>query len=204
MTSYRGLPACTCLAEWLPAYEHELQRRGILSGPLPIFQLIGGYAASAGTHSQGGAFDTGATSDRALWVARQMGADATWRRTPAQGFALHAHGVLTDCPHNTPARYQIDAVRAGYNGLGRGGFGGKDDGPQPLSGRTWREGIQWAKEQENPDMALLADLDAARKKHGASRLKAVRVILRAVKDSAGPVRRARIRAALLALKEIGS
>lgn len=204
MTTYRGLPACTCLAEWLPAYEHELQRRGILAGWLKIYQLIGGYEASAGTHSQGGAFDIDATSDKALWVARQMGADATWARTPAQGFTLHTHGVLTGCPHNSPARYQIDAVRAGYNGLGRGGFGGKDDGPRPLSGRTWREGIQWAKEQENPDMALLADLDAARKKHDATRIKAVRVLLRAVKENAGPIRRSRVRAALVALKGINA
>lgn len=205
MTSYRGLPACECLAAWLPAYERELQRRGVLIGPLRIYQLIGGAEASAGTHSQGGAFDiSDLTSPLDVWVARQMGADATWARTPAQGFTAHLHGVLTGCPHNSPARYQIDAVRAGYNGLGRGGFGGRDDGPRPLSGRTWREGIQWAKEQENPNMALLADLDAARKKHGASRIKAARVLLRAVKETAGPVRRTRIRAALLALKEIGS
>lgn len=57
---------------------------------------------------------------------------------------------------------------------------------------------------EDPDMQLLADLDAARKKNGATRLKAVRVLLRAVKENAGPVRRARIRAALVALRGIGT
>lgn len=204
MTTYRGLPACECLAEWLPAYEHELQRRGVLAGWLKIYQLIGGAEASAGTHSQGGAFDiSDLVGETDVWVARQMGADATWARTSAQGFTPHLHGVLTGCPHNAPARYQIDAVRAGYNGLGRGGFGGKDDGPRPLSGRTWREGIRWAKEQENPDMGLLADLDIARKKHDATRIKAVRVLLRAVKENAGPIRRSRIRAALIALRGIG-
>jgi hypothetical protein len=56
--------------------------------------------------------------------------------------------------------------------------------------------------RETADMALLADLDAARRKHDASRLKAVRVLLRAVRDAAvnRPIRAARIRAALAAVK----
>jgi hypothetical protein len=52
----------------------------------------------------------------------------------------------------------------------------------------------------SPDMALLADLDAARKKHDATRLDAVRVLLRAVRDKAGPIRASRISTALAALK----
>lgn len=152
MTSYivdfRGFPACPCLAAWLPVYEAELQRRDQLVGPLPIYQLIGNYSASGGTHSEGGAFDiTDLIGDRDTWLARQMGADATWARTPAQGFTAHQHGVLRGCPHNGPARYQIDAVDDGFNGLGSGGRGYRDDGPRPLSGRTWREGIEWAREQ---------------------------------------------------------
>lgn len=50
------------------------------------------------------------------------------------------------------------------------------------------------------DMALLADLDAARRKHDATRLRAARVLLRAVRDKAGPIRAARIRTALAAIK----
>lgn len=144
---FRGFPACPCLAKWLPAYESELQRRGVLVGPLRIYQLIGDAAASADVHTKGGAFDiTDYLGGEDVWVARQMGADATWARVA--GFStVHIHGVLTGCPHNGPARYQIDAVRAGFNGLGTGGRGGPDDGPRPLSGRTWREGIEWAREQ---------------------------------------------------------
>lgn len=150
VVDFRGRPACPCLAAWLPVYEAELQRRGQLAGDLPIYQLIGGAAASGGTHASGGAFDiSDLTGDQDVWVARQMGADATWARTRAQGFTPHLHGVLTGCPHNGPARYQIDAVRAGFNGLGSGGQGAPDDGPRPLSGRTWREGIEWAREQED-------------------------------------------------------
>lgn len=150
MASFRGYPCCSCLAKWLPAYEKELLRRGVIRFNLDVFQLIGGAKASAGTHSQGGAFDIAQFSDEALWVARQMGADADWHRSRAQGFMPHAHGVLRGCPHNGPARYQIDAVDRGYNGLGWKGLGGRDDGPRPLSGRTWKQGIAWAKKQAKP------------------------------------------------------
>lgn len=147
MPSFRGKPACSCLVAWLVAYERELLRLGVIKHNLDVYQLRGTASASAGTHSQGGAFDLGQFSTEALKVARQMGADADWHRTPAQGFIHHAHGVLRGCPHNTPARYQIAAVDAGYNGLGNQGHGGKDDGPRPLSGRTWDQGIKWAAAQ---------------------------------------------------------
>ena len=171
VVQFRGLLACPCLAEWLPVYEAELQRRGVLEGPLRIYQLIGNASASADTHSEGGAFDiTDYLGGEDVWVARQMGADATWRR--AAGFTtVHLHGVLRGCPHNGPARYQIDAVDDGFNGLGSGGRGGRDDGPRPLSGRTWREGIEWARAQEE-DMGYRqwdqADKDAFKKDAAAA------------------------------------
>lgn len=153
MTDFRGYPACACLVKWLPAYEAELQRRGILSKAtrLRIYQLIGGAKASGGTHSEGGAFDLlDLPGGLDIWVARQMGADATWSRLydwdNRKGIA-HIHGVLTGCPHNDPARYQIDDVRRGLNGLANHG---KDTGPRPLSGRTWEQGIAWAKAQARP------------------------------------------------------
>lgn len=129
----------------MPAYEKELLRRGVIKHSIDIYQLIGGAAASGGTHATGGAFDIVQRSDEAIYVARQMGADATWNRSTMS--PPHAHGVLRGCPHNGPARYQIEAVDDGYNGLGTGGRGGRDDGPRPLSKRTWREGIQWARQQ---------------------------------------------------------
>jgi hypothetical protein len=147
MTDFRGFPACECLAEWLPVYEAELQRRDLLAGNLPIYQLIGGAAASGGTHATGGAFDiSDLVGDEDVWVARQMGAPATWARTRAQGFTPHLHGVLRGCPHNGPARYQIADVENGWNGLA-GSSRALDDGPRPIPGRDWREGIAWALEQ---------------------------------------------------------
>lgn len=145
---FRGFPACTCLAEWLPVYERELQRRGILDGALHIFQLIGGNPSSGGTHLTGGAFDV-EHFDGMVWVARQMGADATWFRPfnwDGFGGTPHEHGVLRGCPHLSPsAAAQIIAV-----GLGGDGLAGDapDTGPRPLSGRTFREGIAWQLQQE--------------------------------------------------------
>jgi hypothetical protein len=159
--TFRGLPACPCLATWLPVYEAELQRRGLLTGPIKLYQLIGGAAASGGTHVDGGAFDTAFVGDEGVAVARQMGADATWHRRlgwDGHGGMEHVHGVLTGCPHNGPARYQIDAVKAGYNGLGFGGHAARDDGPRPLSGRTWQEGLTWARKQQEDDMPTPRDV----------------------------------------------
>lgn len=160
---FRGYPACPCLAEWLPAYEHELQRRGILNGSLRIYQLIGGAPQSGGTHALGGAADLlDLPGDQDWWVARQMGADASWSRRfnwDGRNGMAHFHLVLTGCPHNGPARYQIADVRADMNGLA-GSHRGKDDGPRPLSGRTWKEGIAWAREQE--DIMQAEDFDKIR------------------------------------------
>jgi hypothetical protein len=153
---FRGKPACPCQAKWLPVFEAEAQRRGILTGPLPLSQLIGGAAASGGTHTSGGADDTypltGIDVAAYVWLSRQMGADATWHRPynwDGRNGVEHIHRVLTGCPHNGPARYQIDAVRAGFNGLGHLGHGAPDNGPTPLSNRSWREGIAWAQAQED-------------------------------------------------------
>ena len=142
---FRGFPACPCLAEWLPVFEQELKRRGIVSESIDIAQLIGDAAASGNTHALGGAFDIWQHDDTTVWVARQMGAPATWARTTGS-FAnnRHTHGVLSGCDHNGPARYQITEVWAGGDGL----VGSTPDpGPRPLVDRTWREGIAWARQQ---------------------------------------------------------
>lgn len=190
MPTFRGKPACSCLIAWLPVYEAELLRQGVIKRSIDIYQLIGGAAASGGTHATGGAFDIAQTSTQAIAAAREMGADATWHRLlnwDGRGGMEHTHGVLTGCPHNGPARYQIDAVRAGYNGLGHLGRGGRDTGPRPLSGRTWEQGIAWAKAQQpapkqpvpvrplmvrNALNALRALRDARKGKPGAAKAQA--------------------------------
>ena len=148
---FRGFPACACQVAWIPVFETALQRRGIITGPIPIAQLIGTFAASGSTHTGGGASDFWLIDDRAdhaVWVARQMGADATWHRLPGWdqgGGAEHVHSVLRGCPHvSTSAAAQIWAVD--HNGDGLVGSA-PDPGPRPLSGRTWQQGIQW--EEDN-------------------------------------------------------
>lgn len=173
--TFRGKPACSCLIEWLPVYEKELLRRKVIKSNIDIYQLIGGAAASGGTHATGGAFDIAQTSATAIYVARQMGADATWYRPPnwdGAGGMPHTHGVLRNCPHNGPARYQITAVDKGYNGLGHLGMGAsssgvpssryKDTGPRPLSGRTWRQGIEWANALSAPKPPVKNRIEKAR------------------------------------------
>lgn len=148
IVQFRGKPACPCQVEWIPAFEAELRRRGYLKPKqaLTIYQLIGGNPSSGGTHVDGGASDFGFVSGM-VEVAREMGADATWHRLynwDHAGGIEHVHSVLTGCPHNQPAAYQITAVRKGFNGLGHLGQGAPDDGPKPLSGRTWQQGIAYA------------------------------------------------------------
>lgn len=151
---FRGHPACPCQVKWLPAFEHEAQRRGILRGPLPLSQIIGDASTSGNTHKTGGADDTFPLTtitdvDAYVWLSRQMGADATWHRPfnwDGDEGVEHVHRVLTGCIHNSACRYQIDKVRAGLNGLAND-F--RDDGPRPLSGRTWQQGLAWAAEQED-------------------------------------------------------
>lgn len=147
--SEHGWVACYCLAEWLKWYERVLLARGLIKSNIDVWQLTGGASASAGTHSQGGAFDLlYQTTDAHVAVAREMGAPATWRRTTAQGFSrTHAHGVLSDCAHNEPARYQIAAQYAGRDGLGWRGMQGPDTHARPSTYRSWREGIEWAKKE---------------------------------------------------------
>jgi len=167
---FRGLPACPCQVAWIPELEIELRRLGIIQGNLAIAQLIGLYEASGSTHGDpngaglrkgGGVTDfwlTGHTADQAVAVMRQMGADPTWRRGPNwdhDGGSEHIHSGLRGCPHRTvQALAQEWAVD--HNGDGLVGDA-PDPGPRPLSGRTWREGIAWAHQQQEEDMAQYAD-----------------------------------------------
>lgn len=149
---FRGRPACECLAAWLPAYEAELLRRGVIKHNIDIYQLVGTAKASAGTHMPGGAYDVAQVSSVAILVAREMGA-AAFHRPPnwdGRNGGEHQHGVLRGCPHNAGGRYQIAALEAGYNGLGHLGRGGRDVDPRPKTWRTWQQGIAWAKVQALP------------------------------------------------------
>jgi len=131
------------MKEFLTLAQRVAIKRGLIKMGLDVWQLTGGASASAGTHSQGGAFDLLVqTTDGWVKFFRDLGATASWRRTTAQGFSkVHLHGVLNGCPHNDPARYQVTAEKAGYDGLGYLGRGGKDYHPAPNPYRTWTQGV---------------------------------------------------------------
>ena len=106
-------------------------------GPLHISQ--GGYnkgavAASGGTHDLGAVIDLSIKhldekdQRRFLRLSRRMGW-ASWIRTPAQGFSLHWHGVLT-------------ATKAGYIAPGAAG--------QVLAYDAGRDGLRGNRIDPNP------------------------------------------------------
>lgn len=146
---FRGRVACSCLRAWIPVYEQELIRLGVIKKNVDIAQLTGSYSKSGGTHDQGGTADLWQWERTAIQIAREMGA-AAFARTPEQGFDHHDHLVLKGCPHNGPARYQIVALERSphYNGLGYAGLGGLDDGPGPKKLRTYTAGIRWARARQ--------------------------------------------------------
>lgn len=161
----RGLPACSCLAEWVPAFEKMI-------GHSPrLFQLAGDAKASAGFHKRGGSVDYEPLSDDELRIARNMGG-AAWNRWwhDSDGDPnFHCHIRLNGCPHNTIAQPQVADLNEGRDGTGPlyDNAGVPDNGPRdgvhwPL--RTWRQGIDWAHKQEDDmfedaDRAMLTRID---------------------------------------------
>lgn len=148
MTTFHGLPCCTCQAEWLPAFETAIGRSP------RWFQLIGDAPASAGFHRGGGSADSEPLSESELGIARNMGGAAfnRWWYDSDGDSNFHCHIRLNGCPHNSIAQPQVADLNAGRDGTGPlyDNAGVPDSGPRdgvhwPL--RTWREGIAWAIEQ---------------------------------------------------------
>lgn len=150
MATYDGLPACTCLAAWCPAFEAAIGRR------VDWWQLVGDAPASANFHRGGGSGDCPPLSEAELRIARNMGGAAwnRWWRDSDGDPNYHAHIRLNGCPHNTIAQPQVADLNEGRDGTGPlwDNAGVPDNGPRdgvrwPL--RTWREGIEWAEQQED-------------------------------------------------------
>lgn len=152
----RSLVACDCLRSWLPVLTKYLNWMGYTKhNPLWIEQLTGGEPDSAGTHTQGGVFDLGYSNYDIAMTCREMGAPATWIRYRPTFDIDHTHGVLSNCPHNTPARYQITEQWNGGDGL----IGTRPDPlPDPKIYRTWSEGRTWALGRMNPTAFMISIL----------------------------------------------
>jgi len=139
---------------WLPVF---IRWAKVVHGvDVVVIQAAGGATASAGTHTDGCAIDIRSWNIPAdkiaaiLLGAREAGGWA-WLRTKAQGFDPHIH-IALDCDRYTASSYQVAAAKAGYNGLGSGGRGGRDDGPRPSTFRIWSAGVRWLQADIDPHL----------------------------------------------------
>jgi len=180
----RTFVACDCLRTWIPAVEALGLALGLIHESLDGIQCTGLAAKSAGVHAEGGAADLVQRSDAWISLYRHAGA-AAWRRDadPDDGNVWpvdeeHTHLVLIGCEHNGPARYQVDAYRDGYDGLGYQGRAHPDPHRRPAVIPTWTQGLAWVRSelarltQEDNPMPHLTDaqqetvLDAAQRTLG--------------------------------------
>ena len=136
---WRDRKACSCVVAYVAVLEQKIGRS------LYIFQASysSGVSASAGTHSGGGAIDTGTLTWSELKMARKLGG-AAWNRTRAQGFDPHCHIIICGCPHaSSGAKFQVSEYRNGRNGLANRR---SDDGPR-VRYITW---ANWIKKYPRP------------------------------------------------------
>lgn len=162
--TFRSLPACPCLAEWLPEFEAELKANGLIKVSIDIAQLIGMASASALVHSTGGAWDIWQTDYRVSQIARQMGAVSWPRTTGSFASNQHTHGVLVGCPHLH--QQGVDQIAEAFRG-GDGLIGTVPDDARLVAslvrGRTWQQGIAWHRKQQRRRV-LKRQIDKARER----------------------------------------
>lgn len=145
-----SLVGCECMEVFLPLMEKLLVHRGLLHKNIDITQGCynhGEVPASANTHDGGGVWDDINTSGPITLTMREHGVARFVRPLNWNGIGgmAHNHNILIGCPHNTPARYQVGALEAGYNGLGYGGRKGADRSARPTSWVTWDQGVAMMK-----------------------------------------------------------
>lgn len=139
---FRGHVACDEQAIWLSWLELCYLKHGVVKYCIDVLQLVGGYVKSGGTHLGGAASDLAQLGPLAISISRH-GCGAAWPRDHAHGgFSPHQH-VVIQCPHSRPhCEYQWEALADGFDGLGRGGRGGRDYVSAPLAPGDWAEGVR--------------------------------------------------------------
>lgn len=116
-----------------------------------MIQAKGTSPLSANTHFDGAGIDyrVWGMNKAARWVVvaifRECGFSASWARDWAGNYHLHVGADLGTTW--TYLAYQVAAVRAGFDGLGKGGRGGRDTHPDPTAWRTVWQGAAWAQTQ---------------------------------------------------------
>lgn len=136
-----GVAMCPCMIKTLPMIEARLRGLGLIRHDLAGMIYQGCWnntvAASAGTHSGGGAIDVhpslATTAGLRAW--RESGV-AMWHRSRIPGlWGEHAHGIWIGCPHLAPAaQNQVIDYRQHRNGLANNG---PDTGPR-VTYTTWQ------------------------------------------------------------------
>lgn len=120
-----------------------------------MIQARGGSVLSAGTHSDGCAIDyrvwgmSKTTRWRIVALFRECGFSASWSRDWAGNYHLHI-GADTQGMFTSKVSYQVSAARLRFDGLGRGGRGGRDPHPAPSAWRNVRQGAAWAQNRLRP------------------------------------------------------
>jgi hypothetical protein len=155
--TYRGLPCCSCQAEWLTAFEQELADLDMPQ--LKIVQLIGDAPASAGRHHGGGNIDWWNIDIATARLARENGGLAMLRDGSRDSFDnnKHSHVYLPGCPHMSEgAERDLSEVLAGGDGL----VGSVPDDPRLAGawtkGDTWRKGANRMKRRQRKRQALIS------------------------------------------------
>ena len=127
-----------------------------------IIQAKGGAVASAGTHVDGCALDlrtrdlSTAVITKVVAALRECGWVAHWRHTGSFANNQHIH-ASADTGNYSKTYYQVTATKAGYNGLGSGGRGGRDEHKKPSQWRTIQQGIKFAESQLKTQLERLLD-----------------------------------------------
>lgn len=133
-----------------------------LVGPdIPIHPTQGSYsngAASAGTHSGGGAVDLSVLHPRALTqeeillivrTMRKVGFAAWYRTKPEWSGGPHIHGIAVGCPDLTPAAAaQVLDLKHGLNGLASHGRDRHADMHLPVI--TWEQYLKSKEDEVTP------------------------------------------------------
>ena len=149
--------ACSCIRDSWPTITALAVSRGLIRQQISVTQ--GSYStsvnASALTHAGGGVLDvmvTGATLDSLL---EECGI-AAYERTAADGFKPHSHILWIGCPHlHAQAAAQVTSWRNLRNGLRSNTLDRDRTRPAPV--RDWIQGLAWATQQLEDDMALSTD-----------------------------------------------
>lgn len=149
--------ACSCIRDSWPTINKLARLKGYIRQQIDVTQ--GSYStsvnASALTHAGGGVLDVQVTGTALDSLLEECGI-AAYERTAADGFKPHSHILWIGCPHlHAQAAAQVASWRNLRNGLRSNALDRDQTRPAPV--RDWIQGLAWATQQLEDDMALSTD-----------------------------------------------